>query len=46
MKHLHQIRELARDMLTSLGTLLALIDDDEEERHDLIENAKKTPAGM
>lgn len=46
MKHLHQIRELARDMLASLGTLLALIDDDEEERRALLESAKKTPAGM
>lgn len=46
MKLLQQIRELARGMAASLGTLLALIDDGEEERRELVESAKKTPSGM
>ncbi len=46
MKPLHQIKALAEQMLALAAELLCLLDHDETERRALIEDAKKTPAGM
>lgn len=44
MKDLQGIKQIAAQILSLSAELLRLIDTDEQERHALIENAKKTLA--
>lgn len=46
MVDLKLVKGLAEQMLMHAAELLRLVDDDENERRILIENAKKTPTGM